>query len=128
MANNIMLTGRLTKDPSYTEGVDGKTSRAYFTVASDRAGEGADFIPVTVFGKTADNAHKYLGQGHQVAVTGHIESSNYEQDGTTRYSLDIIGDRIDYLAKPAGQNPPSQALANTAQAAATKNPDGPGRG
>lgn len=127
MANTITLTSRLTRDPNYTEGADGKKSRAYFTIASDRAGEGVDFVPVTVFGKTADAAAQYLGQGHQVAITGHIASFRLERDGQTTYGLDVIGDRVDFLGNPAGSGGADRSLANTATANAHRDPDAPGR-
>lgn len=127
MANTVTITGRLTRDPNYTEGTEAKKSRAFFTVASDRAGEGTDFVPVTVFGKTADAASKYLSQGHQVAVTGHLASSSFERDGNTNYSLDVIGERVDFLGKPATASGPGKAMANAVSTdASTRDHDGPG--
>lgn len=124
MANNINITGRLTRDPQYNEGADGKKARARFTVASDRIGEGTDFIPVTVFGPTAEAAAKYLTKGHQVAVTGRLASSSYERDGATNYSLDVIGERVDFLGAPANTGGPGKSLDNTVQPA-RPDPDRP---
>lgn len=121
MANNINITGHLTRDPQYTEGTEGKKSRARFTVASDRIGDGADYIPVTVFGPTADAAAKHLAKGHQVAVTGRLASSSYEHDGQTTYSLDVIGERVDFLSKPPSASGPGKSLDNTLQSASPDN-------
>ena len=127
MANNVNLTGRLTRDPDYTEAAEGKKSRAFFTVASDRIGEGTDFVPVTVFDRAADAAAKYLCQGHQVAITGHLASSNFERDGNTTYGLDVIGDRVDFLGKPASAGGPANSMANPMHAdATTRDHNGPG--
>ena len=83
-------------------------------------------MPVTVFGKTADAAAQYLAQGHQVAITGHLATSSYERDGQTTYSLDVIGDRVDFLGKPAGSGGPGTSFANTVTAGAHHDPDTPG--
>ena len=122
MANNINITGRLVRDPHFIEGTDGKKSRAHFVVASDRVGSGADFIPVTVFGPTADATAKHLAKGHQVAVTGHLASSSYDTDGVTNYSLDVIGTRVDFLGRPTNAAGPGASLATTATAASQDAP------
>lgn len=94
--NKSILIGRLTKDPE----LQGKeTKYTKFTIAVDRIGKDkeADFIPVTVFGKQAENAVKYLAKGRKVAIDGHIQSGSYEKDGKKIYTLEVIADRVEYL-------------------------------
>lgn len=92
--NNVVLMGRLTRDP---EVVDTKnTTIASYTLAVDRAfkAEGqpeADFIRCKAFGKSAEFADKWLRKGVKVAVTGRLETGSYQrEDGTTVYTTEVI--------------------------------------
>ena len=93
--NKTILIGRLTKDPEL-KGNDKVYTR--FTLAVDRVGsEGADFIPIVVFGKQAENAVKYLVKGRKVAVEGRINTGSYEKDGKKVYTTDVIAERVEFL-------------------------------
>lgn len=122
MANTTFLTGNLTRDPDYSPGTDTTKARARFTVAADRMGEGTDFVPVTVFGATADAVSRYLGKGDQVAVTGSLSSSSYERDGKTIYSLDVVANRVDFLTRREGPSIPAPSLAATHETPAAQGP------
>ena len=99
--NRVELIGRLTKDIELRTA--GTTSVAKFNLAVDKNrkvkdGEAtADFIPITIFGKAAENAAKYIGKGRLVAVAGRIQSGSYDKDGKRIYTLDVIGDEIQFL-------------------------------
>ena len=111
MLNKVALVGRLTKDPDVRYINDNQTAVAKFTIAVDRTfkREGqpsADFIPIIVFGKSAENAGKYLGKGRLVAVSGRIQTRSWDdQDGKKHYATEVIADEVDYLdkAKDGGQ-------------------------
>ena len=97
--NNVTLIGRLTKDPEVRYTTD-QTAIAKFTVAVDRYGKEkqADFIPVTVFGKQAENCEKYLVKGRKVAIQGRIQTGSYtNRDGATVYTTDVVADRVEFL-------------------------------
>ena len=108
--NNLQLTGRLTRDANLTEG---STDRAFFAIAIDRPGSdgGTDFIGVTCFGPTARAVTEHIGKGHLVAIQGRLRSSRFERDGETIHSLDVIANRIEFLARPKsnGDNATSTA-------------------
>jgi single-strand DNA-binding protein len=99
--NNVSLIGRLTRDPEvrYTAGT--QMAVAKFTVAIDDGfGEKkrTNFIPVTVFGKTAENCEKYLAKGRLVGVQGKIQTGSYtNKDGATVYTTDVVADRVEFL-------------------------------
>lgn len=101
--NQVMLTGRLTKDPDlrYTSG--SQTAVCTFSLAVDRPvrqGEEkkADFPRVTVFGKQAESCDKYLSKGRMIAVSGRIQTGSYkDKDGRTVYTTDVVADRIEFL-------------------------------
>ena len=61
--------------------------------------EDTNFIPITCFGKTAENGAKYIYKGMLIAVEGRISHNSYEKDGTKYNSIEVIADRIEYLDK-----------------------------
>lgn len=101
--NKVFLIGRLTKDPElrYT---GSNTAVASFTVAVNRtfanqSGEReADFIPVVVWRKQAENIKNYLTQGSQVAIDGRIQTRNYDDnEGKRRYVTEVVADNVQFL-------------------------------
>ena len=91
--NNVMLIGRLTKDPQ----------------GEDRQ---ADFPRVIVFGKQAESCERYLFKGMLTAVSGRIQTGKYQnQKGDTVYTTDVVANRVEFLEwkndsgqQSAGQN------------------------
>ena len=61
--------------------------------------EDTNFIPITCFGKVAENGSKYIYKGMLIAVEGRISQNSYEKDGTKYNSIEVIADRIEYLDK-----------------------------
>ena len=100
--NLIVLQGRLTRDPIVRYTPDSQLAIASFSVAVDRGkkdGEdmGADFIPVKVFGKQAENCERFLGKGCRVSVQGRIQTGSYEKDGQKVYTTDVIASRVEFI-------------------------------
>ncbi len=109
--NQVILIGRLTRDPelSYTPNTQSAVCR--FTIAVDRPrrnGEdaGADFIRITVWGRQAETCDRYLSKGRQVAVAGRIQTGSYKnREGVTVYTTDVVADRVEFLGGgQGGQN------------------------
>jgi single-strand DNA-binding protein len=97
--NAVQLIGRLTKDPE-TRYSPNQTAVTRFTLAVNRQGKdkGADFIPIVVFGSTAEVCEKYLNKGRQVGIEGRIQTGSYEkQDGTKVYTTDVIAQRVHFI-------------------------------
>jgi len=96
--NNVVLIGRLTKQPEQSFTKDGMEV-CKFTLAVDREfKEGTDFIRVTAFAKTAEVGNRYLGKGSQTAIKGRIQTGSYkDREGKTVYTTDIIADRIEFV-------------------------------
>lgn len=95
--NNVVLIGRLTRDPELRWSNDLAVAR--FSVAVDRNGKdkGTDFPNIVVFSKQAENCEKYLTKGRKVAIQGHIQTGNYEKDGRKIYTTDVVADRVEFL-------------------------------
>jgi single-strand DNA-binding protein len=108
--NKVVLVGRLTKDPELRTTNSG-LSVSSFTLAVNRNfknKEGnieADFINISIFGKQADNVHKYCFKGSQIGVEGRIQTRSYNaEDGSKRYVTDVVADNVEFLGskKDAG--------------------------
>ena len=99
MLNNVVLMGRLTKDPELKQTPQG-VSVAQFSLAVDRnyaKGEGkqTDFINIIAWRNTADFVSKYFTKGQLVAVRGRLQTRTWQdQSGQKRYATDVVADEV----------------------------------
>lgn len=101
--NQVVLIGRLTRDPEirYTSG--SQTAVGSFSLAIDRPpnkdGEyQTDFPRVIVFGRQAENCEKYLKKGRMVAVEGRLQTGSYKnKNGDTVYTTDVAANRVEFI-------------------------------
>ncbi len=108
MLNKVILIGRLTKDPELRYTPNG-VAVASFTLAVNRSranqqGEReADFIPVIVWRKQAENCANYIGKGSLVAVDGRIQVRTYDgKDGQRRWVTEVVAESVRFLDKREG--------------------------
>lgn len=108
--NNVVLIGRLTRDPELRYIPVSGTATSSFTIAVDRGlskekkqemesknQPTADFIRIVTWGKTAENCANYLAKGRLVAVQGRIQTGTYEKDGVKVYTTDINAHNVQFL-------------------------------
>jgi single-strand DNA-binding protein len=102
--NRVVMTGNLTRDPELRSTGSGlsvcKLGVACNTRRKNGAGEWEEkpnFFRVTVFGPQGENCAQYLKKGRPVAIDGRLEWSQYEREGQTRESIDIIADTVQFL-------------------------------
>jgi single-strand DNA-binding protein len=102
--NKVTLIGRLTKDPElkYTPGAG--TAVTTVTLAVDRRyskdeKKEADFIPVVIWGKSAESTAQYMKKGFLMGVSGRIQTRSYEAtDGSgKRYVTEVVAEEIKFL-------------------------------
>lgn len=97
MFNKVTLVGRISTDLElrYTG-----SNKAYcrFNLAVNRMNEGTDFIPVTVWGKPAENLVSYQNKGSLILVDGSISMNNYtDKDGNNRTSFEVMTSNVQFL-------------------------------
>ena len=101
--NRVELVGRLTAKPElrYT---GSNVPFARFTVAVNRTFSGAngeretDFINCVTWRKQAENLCQYQDKGSLISVEGRIQTGSYDaQDGSKRYTTDVVADSIQFL-------------------------------
>jgi len=100
--NRIILIGRLTHDPESRMTQTGiACTRFNLAVNRPKKEDGtqqADFINCVAWRKQAENIAKYCKKGSQIALEGRIQTGSYEaQDGTKRYTTDVIVDNVTFL-------------------------------
>lgn len=103
--NNTILIGRLTKDPMVRYTPSQKVV-CTITLAVDRpfknqAGEQeTDYIPVVLWGKSAELVGNSCAKGHRLGVEGRIQVRTYEdKEKKTVWITEVIGDRIEFLER-----------------------------
>lgn len=83
MINNVVLVGRLTKDPDIRNTQQG-TVVASFTLAVNRnfkdqnGNREADFINCVAWRKTAELLGDHVKKGQQIGVVGRIQTRSYD--------------------------------------------------
>lgn len=101
--NKVFLIGNLVRDPEVRATQSG-ISVCNFTVAVNRrfkkenGEQETDFLNVIAWRQLAELCGKYLAKGRKVAVTGSIQTRQYEaKDGSKRTAWDIVADEVEFL-------------------------------
>ena len=104
--NVVSLSGRVAQDIKLFEtSNDSHVITINLAVKSDyyKAGEEpkTDFLPVTVWGKLAENCAAHLVKGQLVEVEGRLQRRSYEKNGERCYVTRIIAEKVHFMSKPA---------------------------
>lgn len=105
MINNVVLVGRLTKDPDLRYTGSG-TAVATCTLAVNRdfknadGNQEADFINCVFWRKIAETLANHVKKGHQIGVVGRIQTRNYEnQQGQRVFLTEVVVEHFNFLEK-----------------------------
>ncbi|MFR3684871.1 MAG: single-stranded DNA-binding protein [Enterococcus sp.] len=105
MINNVVLVGRLTKDPDLRYTANG-TAVASFTLAVNRnfknsdGQQEADFINCVIWRKSAETLANTVRKGQQIGLTGRIQTRSYDnQQGQRVYVTEVVAESFNYLEK-----------------------------
>ncbi|MDX8367839.1 single-stranded DNA-binding protein [Cytobacillus sp. IB215665] len=97
MLNKCIFIGRLTRDPELRHGGTG-IAIATFTLAVNRFNnQEADFLPIKLFKKQAENAANYLKKGSLCAVEARVQTGSYEKDGKKQFTTDFVANQVVFL-------------------------------
>ena len=118
MLNNVVLVGRLTKDPSLSEG-ENETKRLNITIAIPRDYKNqdgtydTDFISCVLWNNLADQTCEYCKKGDIIGIKGRLQSSSYLKDDVTYYKTEVVAQRISFLsAKKINDNDVNVSISN----------------
>ena len=99
--NQVTLVGRIANDLELKQTQTGKLFCQFNLAVTRFGGEGADFIPVQVWNKAAENLVKFQTKGSQIAINGRLNVETYEIDEKKRTFTKIIANEVEFLgSKP----------------------------
>ena len=109
MLNQVVLMGRITRDPETRFIQNSNNSVTRFSIAVDRDYKAAneerprtDFISCIAWNKTGEFISKYFKKGSMIAVTGSIETGSYtDKDGKKIYTTEIRVNKASFTGEKA---------------------------
>lgn len=101
--NQVILMGRLTRDPEQRSTSTGKTIVS-FGIAVDRVGQDdtADFFNVTAWEKLGELVAKYLGKGSRVLIQGRLRQDSWDdkETGKKQSRVEVVATDVTFLDSP----------------------------
>lgn len=124
--NQVILMGRLTRDPEQRTTTTGKTI-ASFSIAVDRGGQddAADFFDITAWEKLGELVVQYLSKGRRVLVQGRLRQDSWDdkETGKRRSRVEVTATDVTFLDGPSDGQGPSSAPRATSNSSASNNKD-----
>lgn len=129
MTNIVLLAGNIGNDPE-TATTRGGTTITDFRLATSRprredgkvvkdpdtgyAVQDTEWHRIKCFNGLAETVRKHCVKGMKVAVIGRIHYTQWkDEDGNDRYGVEIIADRIEFLAFPRDRSATGNQTAET---------------
>jgi single-strand DNA-binding protein len=105
--NQVILMGRLTRDPEVRTTTTGKTITS-FSIAVDRGGQedAADFFNITAWEKLGELVSQYLSKGRRCLVQGRLRQDSWDdkETGKKRSKVEVVATDVTFLDGPSGDN------------------------
>lgn len=127
--NKITLIGNLTHDPETRSTSSGVTVTTFTIAVNRRFAQGGekvtDFFRINAWRQLGETCSRYLSKGRKVAVIGELQARTYEaKDGTTRMSLDVSADEVEFLTPRSADDSASTYSSGTKPSAHPDDLDG----
>ena len=102
--NQVILMGRLTRDPEQRTTNTGKTIVS-FSIAVDRGGQDymADFFNVNAWEKLGELVMQYLSKGRRVLVQGRLRQDRWDdkETGKKQSRVEVTASDVTFLDGPS---------------------------
>ena len=104
MLNQVVLVGRLAKNPEVIEHENNK-KRSSIDLAVSRGfknKEGiyeTDFIKCVLWNGIAENTCEYCKKGDVVGIKGRLQTRSYEKGKEKKYITEVIAEKVTFLSK-----------------------------
>lgn len=131
--NKVILVGNLGKDPEVRHLESGvpvasfsiATSESYNDKNSGERKTVTEWHNVVLWRGLAEVAEKYLHKGDQVYIEGKLRTRQWEKDGITRYTTEVVGENMTMLGgRPKPEGAPATPAAASTPASQTANSPG----
>lgn len=110
--NQVILMGRLTRDPEVRTTSTGKTITS-FSLAVDRGGQedAADFFDVTAWEKLGELVAQYLSKGRRCLVQGRLRQDSWDdkETGKKRSKVEVVATDVTFLDSASGEGSASSS-------------------
>jgi len=107
--NRVTIIGNLGKDPEVRYTQSGTAVCNLRIGATERRKEGdtwqdhTEWFTIICFGKTAENAGRFLKKGRQVFVEGRLQTRQWQdKENQTRYTTEVVANQLIFLGGKEG--------------------------
>ena len=103
MLNQLVVIGRLVKDPELRKPENGKNV-TNITLAVPRSyknpnGEyDTDFIDCVLWSTVAESTTEYCKKGDLLGIKGRIQTRTYEKDEEKKYVTEVVAEKVTFLS------------------------------
>lgn len=104
--NKVILLGRLGQDPELSYTPSGMAVCKFSIATSKKKKDGSEITSwhrCTAFDKAGEIIGQYMSKGRELYVEGELRYGQYEKDGITRYTTDIIVNQFNFIGSGGGQ-------------------------
>lgn len=114
--NKVIITGALSRDPEVQYLQSGTaictlnipTKEVWYDKVSGEKKESTEWHRIKFFSKQAETLGKHTKKGSWLYIEGRLQTTQYEKDGITRYSTDIIGKEFKFIGNNQSSNQQGQ--------------------
>ncbi|MFR0561303.1 single-stranded DNA-binding protein [Lacticaseibacillus paracasei] len=104
--NSVSLIGNIATSVKSGNG-SATTMLAVHRIYQTKDKQTADFVPIVAFGKMGEVLNNYASKGTQICISGRIRTGQYERDGKTEYTWQVVAEHI-YLLSSKPHNDASK--------------------
>ena len=103
MLNQLVVIGRLVKDPELRKTENGKNV-TNITLAVPRSyknpnGEyDTDFIDCVLWSTVSESTTEYCKKGDLLGIKGRIQTRTYEKDEEKKYVTEVVAEKVTFLS------------------------------
>ena len=120
--NQVLLTGRLTRDPEVRKLASGKTVTQFGIATNDYRGgsEHSEYHTIVTWDRLAEICGQFLSKGQLIDVEGRLQTRQWDDDaGVRHWKTEVVINQLEMLS---GRG--KKEYAKEAQTIAEAGPDG----
>ena len=103
MLNQLVVIGRLVRDPELRQTENGKNV-TNITLAVPRSYKNSngeydtDFIDCVLWSAVAESTTEYCKKGDLLGVKGRVQTRVYEKDEEKKYATEVVAEKVTFLS------------------------------
>jgi single-strand DNA-binding protein len=110
MVNKVILIGNLGQDPELRSTAGGQSVGSLRVATTDKykdkegnLQERTEWHSVVVWGRDAENVHKFCKKGKQLYIEGRLQTRKWQdKEGKDRYTTEIVAETVRFLGGAGG--------------------------